>query len=326
MSILWVRRVSGDFGTGERGSYFFRERLLAKSDNAEEVRGTVITAAIEKFGTLPSTGQNLVYVDGGTTTAAILQRLEPKKHARNPFLWEIEMYFDRRQWSRRSPADEQQAPNLRRPRWRGRFIPVPLARFTDLSTPKCYLLSDSAATPFDPPPDIPIYCDEITVTRWEASVNRGTQRGYMGKSNSGTFLGALAGEALMDSIDADEEFIDNAYWFQVTYRILCKPVVILTLPLGGTTHAGGFDPEYILDAGPMELQTQGDGTIKKVPILHGAFYDGRPAMLDGSGHAIPIDPSSGALTDDPHFLLITTKPRVDWSGLGLSPPPGWTGS
>jgi hypothetical protein len=81
------------------------------------------------------------------------------------------------------------------------------------------------------------------------------------------------------------------------------------------------------DIGPMTIGLELITDIKtgkktKKPVTHGGNYDGRPALLDANGVAIPLD-DNGVLTADPVFLQFQTKRTAAFSDLGLVPPPGW---
>ena len=92
----------------------------------------------------------------------------------------------------------------------------------------------------------------------------------------------------MDDISTEMEYIQGVYWWPHTYKILIKPRVQIALPKGGTTYVGGFDPEYVLNAGPMAfVQDTTTSKWSKKAVTHGGFYDGRPALLDADGVEIP---------------------------------------
>jgi hypothetical protein len=137
----------------------------------------------------------------------------------------------------------------------------------------------------------------------------------------------VAGTALVDDISVDEEFIQGAYWFLTTYRILYKPRITVTLPIESTEQPlGGWDLEYILNAGPMAFyQDPITDEWSKKAVTHGGYYDGRPACLNDNGTEIPLDPDTGVMTEDPTFLTFHIRERVAFSGLNLVPPIGWVG-
>ena len=105
------------------------------------------------------------------------------------------------------------------------------------------LLADAAWTPFDPPPDMPIYCDEITIRQYESTSGRAAKRAFLGMSNSDTWQGAGPGTAFVDQIETQDEFVQGTWWWLQTYVILIKPRIQIELPSGGYTYIGGFDPE-----------------------------------------------------------------------------------
>jgi hypothetical protein len=314
MGVVWVRRVAIEGSVDDGASNSFHSEYLVKWDAPTATREAVLLC-----------GQVPVYgAPHPENPLSKCVKVTAKQNKDHPYLWNVSADWEYKPVSGHDPADLQKQPDLRRPRWRARFVPYPLARFFDLSDP-AKLLADKAHTPFDPVPDIPIYVDEITIVRWEHECNRGTQRGYMGKSNEGVWLSAEPGTAVIDDISVDEAYEQGAYWFQTTYRVLVKPRIEISLPLGGTTEVGGYDPEYVCNMGPRALVLK-DGKWAIRPVTHGGYYDGRPAFLKLDGTEIGVNQATGALIADPIFLEFTTKPRVDFGPLHLDPPPGWSGA
>jgi len=322
MGVLWVRTIEKGGGQGDRGANHFSTHYLAKCDSP-----TMTRVAVLNCGLLPVYGS----VNPECITASCC-KTDARQKKEDPYFWDVEAEWNTITTSGRNPTDEQLQPDARRPKWSSRFVAVPTARFADYNG---VALADKAGTPFDPAPDIPIYCQEITVRRYEASVNLTTQRGFMGKSNSDAWLSAVAGEALCDQItDGDEEFIQGAYWIPVTYVILIKPRYSVTLPVKSRVQVlGGWDPDYILNAGPLRKIYDSTGKYRIDAVKHGGCYDGRPALLYGdqesgsthkAGEQIDINETSGVLDDDPYFLQFCTHQRVAFSGLSLSPPSGWS--
>jgi hypothetical protein len=162
------------------------------------------------------------------------------------------------------------------------------------------------------------------VFQWEESSGRATKKSFAGATNSDTWQGAAAGEALCDDISYYDEYIQGAWWWGCTYRIYIKPFKPINLPHGGSTEVGGYNPEYVLNAGPLAIVTDPvTGNKARKPIVRNGWYDGRPALLAADGSELPTDPATGLYTADPIFLQFQTKNIVAFSGLNLTPPAGW---
>jgi hypothetical protein len=305
MGALWCRAVGKSGGQGEGGRNHFTTHYIVKMDSKTATRTQVL-------------GCGLVPVYGSPNAeclTAICIKVDATRHKGAPEFWDVVAEFDTQPISGHDPVDDQKQPDLRRAKWSARFIPIPMTRWHDLSG---VLMADKAGTLFDPPPDIPIYVDQITVFRYESTCNRATHRTFMNAANSTTWNGAAAGTVLICSIDAQEEYIQGTYWFGITYEILYKPRFTLTMPKNTTATIGGWRPEYILNAGPKVLGADG-----KPIVPQGGYYDGRPILLDDSGKELARD-ANGAYTADPTYLSFNTKNQIAYSSLNLTPPSGWT--
>lgn len=313
MSVLWVHPVSKGGGQGDGGANFFSTQYLIKTNDPSELRVAVLNC-----GLLPVYGS--VHPEN---LAATCNHIEVHRSRIDPLFWDGEAQWSTVTGSGRDPSDQQLPPDMRRPIWSARFLAVPFARLTDNDGK---LFVDKAGTPFDPPPDTPIYVDEVTIQRYEATCNRTFQRGYMGKSNSDAWQSAEAGTVLVDNIVPQEEYIQGAHWYRTTYTLLHKPRIQVTMPKGTTYNLGGWDPEIIANAGPLQLVWDSvSSKYTKKPVTHGGYYDGRPALLDEHGAQIDINETTGELASDPTFLQASIHSRVPFSSLQLYPPPGWTG-
>jgi hypothetical protein len=221
------------------------------------------------------------------------------------------------------PNEQIKQPDLRRPKWEGSFQPIPQSRFYDLDGK---FFADKAGTPFSPPPNIPIYVDVETITRYEASMNRANDRIYLNATNTDNWNGALPGEAFVDDISYQEIFEFGMYWFLRTYRVFVNPRISIPsgqaiTDLGGTVYYGGYDPTYILNAGPRKLKL--DTVLGKkvaVPIKIGNVTDGQPHPLDENGELIPRDEETGEFTQAIVYLQFRTVNKRAFSPLNLVPP------
>jgi len=313
MNIIYVRRVDEAGGFAEHGKNQFQSHFVVKTDSVACTRSQILLC-----GLLP--------VYGGPhpeNTLARCCKVDAQRHRDNPLLWNVTVEWNTDMLSRRDPADDQKQPDLRRAKWSANFVNLPLSRFTDL---KGVTLMDKAGNLFDPVPDVPIVGDQITIRRYEASCDRAWQRTFANTANSDAWMGNEAGEALMLDIKVDEEYTQGAYWFVTVYEILIKPKIKVTLPIKGKSQTlGGWDPEYVLNAGPKCLVGDGVGNVTlKTP--NDDFYDGRPVLLTQSGFQIERDKTTGAYKDDPYFLEFTLKNTAAFSDLDLIPPSGWIGA
>jgi hypothetical protein len=313
MAILWVRRVEVEGGVADHGANHFHSKYIVKSDDPNELRSAVLACTgIPHYGAPHP--ENLT---------AICCKVDARKRREAPLLWDVDAEWNTVTASGRDPADQQKQPDERRPKWRAKFIEVPISVYHDRAGT---LLADKAGTPFDPAPEQLIYIDEISIIRYEPYCDRAFQRGYLNATNTDSWLGAEAGTALVKDIAVDEEYMQGAYWFITTYLIWVKPRYSCT-GLNGTNYViGGFDPEYVLNAGPLALVTD-SGTNKKTlqAPKKGPFYDGRPVFLDQYGAELPRN-DQGAYTQDPIYLQFQMKKRAAFAGLDLVPPPGWFGA
>jgi hypothetical protein len=282
-----------------------------KCDTPTEQRSGVLNC-----GMLPGYGS--MFVEDAQCFAV---KIEADQDKDNPWLWHVTIEWKTLSAGGRSPGDQQLQPDQRRPKWSARFVTVPEARYVDLQGQP---LQDAAGSPFDPPPDIPIVCDEITIVRYESACNRLAQRAYMQACNSGSWNGAEQGTALVQDINVQEDFVFGAYWFLTTYNILVKPRIMLTIPHGGTLPCGGWDPEYTLNVGPKCLVQSGSNYVLSQPKVDG-YADGRPVFLAADGTQLVRD-TSGQYTNHMTYLTFHTKNQVAFGPLGLIPPPGWFGA
>ena len=146
-------------GQNERGRNRYHNEWIVKMSDATATRANVLGC-----GGLPVYGS-----PNAEDTKAICIRVDAKRHQDAPNFWDAEADWEESPVSGRDPTDDQKQPDLRRPKWSSRFTPFPVSRFLDYAG---NLLCDRAGTPFDPIPDMPIYCEEVTVSQYEATAGR----------------------------------------------------------------------------------------------------------------------------------------------------------
>lgn len=314
MGVLWVREKPGGKagGQGEGGSSAYHNEWLVKMDTPTATRAQVLNC-----GLLPVYGS-----PNSENLLAVCVRTDARRRDDAPQYWDASADWQESPRSGKDPADEQKQPDQRIPKWSARFLPFPIARFVDYDGK---LLADAAGTPLSPPPAMPIWCEEITIFRYEMAASRAAHAPFMGATNTDTWLGFGPGLALIEDISTQMEYVQGVYWWPHTYKILVKPRVQITLPKGGTAQIGGHHPEYVLNAGPLAIVTDPTTSKKSVrPVSRGGTHDGRPALLKADGTQIPIDPNTGQATLDPTILQFRTKRQAAFAGLNLTPPPGWS--
>jgi hypothetical protein len=292
MAILWVRVKPGaEVSVGQDGRRTFRRGYYVRSSITNETR-----TAILNCGLVPVYGAP--HPEDLTATCSAVN---PAQHKDHPYLWDVTA-----EWTTGGGGDPERhkPPDERRPKWSYRFQPLRMAFPRDLDGK---LFADSSGTPFDPPPDMPIFVDEVTVTRFEATINRTADRAFLNATNTDAWNGAAAGEALCADISADEVWEGGQYWKQKTYKILVSPKIVVS-----GTNIGGWDPEYVLDAGPKVLV---DG--KPEPIVENGFYDARAVPLDGHGERLG---RSGGVLLPAVYLQFRTKKKTAFAPLNLVPP------
>jgi len=328
--ILWVRKKLGaesSFGRGsditERG---FRASYTVKSSVVNESRNAILTHPdIPRFG-----------YASPEDPASVVVKVVPRQRQEDPTLWDVDV-----EWSSvtndKDPRDEQEQPDERRPKWSFQFQPLQKAFFHDLDG-KPFV--NRAGTPISPPPEIPIYVDEVTITRYESTVDRSFDRTFLNATNSDKWLGEEPSTALIVANDATEVFISGAYWFQRTFRILVSPRIEISGGSGTVDNAyntsknytedtiktivGGWHPFYTLNAGHARLQksgkdAQGHDLYKAVPIEGGGYVDGQAYPLDDKGEVISPKPD-GTWSKSLLYLGFRTVNRVAFKPLRLIPP------
>jgi len=317
MSIEWCRKVNEEStAIDERGQQTFHSVYLLKSDTPEESRDNVLFSEL-----LPTYG-----APHPQNAFSICTKKDATRKKEDPHFWDA--WAD---WGsntgHRNPQDDQKRPDQRRPKWSGRFSPINQFRYFDRVG---NYFTDRAGTPFNPPPGIPIFVDEITIQRYEATLDRVADRGFLNATNTDTWNGADPYTALIAEIDFQEVFEFGQYWFLKTYKVLVNPriaissnegVAILPLPQDAGTPVdlfyGGWSPYFVLNAGPKEI----DATTKKPVTIQDEnnVLDGQPWPLDANGKKIDRD-GTGKFSSALTFLAFAVVGAVEFSPLNLTPP------
>ena len=308
MACLWVRR-SGDkrSALGPHGEITFFRTFLYRSTVPNELHAVILSC-----GLLPVYGS-----PHPENWFATCTKIAPTQVKEDPYLWRVECEWSTLRPDRKNDADQQQKPESRRPKWHYRFVKL------DRWFPRDYdgkLFASSAGTPFDPPPSLPLYADEITVTRYEPIGSRQTQAAYLNATNTDNWLYAGPNEALVDDINVEEVFEWNAWYWLCTYKLLiCPRVQVPGNSSAGSLYFGGFNPLSVLDAGPQYL----DSNQKLQPCTAGGYVDGRPTLLDGYGHQAQPTPGtwpSPPGPPTPYYLSFRTVNTIAYAPLNLVPP------
>ena len=317
MSVLWVRNLLGGGDTvGANGERTFNRLYLVKSDDPHELREVILEAL--------SAEEEVAYGRRhGEDATALCSRINPERSKQDPYLWQVAVEWHTKHGGSQ-PDDDQLLPDQRRQRWTYRFSQVRKFRSRDLDG-RCF--KDSAWTPFNPPPTVPIIVDEWTVRGYAGALTRWADREFMNACNSEPWFDLLPGEAMIENITASDEFEMGQWWW-------VKQITILVSPKFEGTHGldewdnippeGGFDYEYILDAGPKKLvdangapPSPGHPAVRAIPIaddVNGTPYlAGSPVLLDGQGRIL-------AANAEEVYLRFRTKNEIDFNLLGLAPP------
>ena len=81
--------------------------------------------------------------------------------------------------------------------------------------------TNTAGSPLDPPPTMPVARVVLTLTRNELGVDRRSLMSkYLYSVNCDPFAGANPGTALIQNIDCDERYLGAVTYFRTTYRIV----------------------------------------------------------------------------------------------------------
>jgi hypothetical protein len=307
--VLWSRRLAGGKsvsvgGHGERTiRAVYNVRLNVTRPTLEDI---VLGAAAVGPDPIPAYGD--ASTDEPTATCS---RIDPQETA-DPLLYRVVC-----EWTTIhggvDPADLQMPPDQQRTRWSWRYVRLHRSRSRDLNG-RCF--KDSAGTPFNPPPAIPVYAREYTIRgyTWLPDMS-GWEDEYLDATNSDNWLGYQPHECLVEDISTEDEFLQGQWWFRKVYRILALPY---TAAAGGRDEwgaaipEGGFSPTYILDAGPKKLDDS--NPPKAIPIadtVDGRKYvDGTTRLLNGAGGLL----ASGA---QEIYLAFVTHKEMPFAPLNL---------
>jgi hypothetical protein len=305
MAILYAR-PAGDLKltVANFGERIWTSSFIIKSNTPYETQ-----EAITNCGLLPIFGYSPFPQD----LLAICSRVDVQQNKENGCFWTATCEW--RTVLGKNPQNEQKKPDQRRPVWSYSFQPITKYFPADLDGNP---FVDTAGTPFDPPPERPIWVDEITVERYESSMNRAGDRQYINAYNSDSWLDAEPGEAFIHNIAAVEVFEFNAYWFRRTFTILVSPRIQISGTVagpnsGGSPFVGAWDYECVLNQGPQYLAKSGPNKGKPQPVSAGGYVDGRAKMLDANG-AVLVD------VKNPVYLKFRTKNKASFGDLNLVPP------
>ena len=303
MALLYVKPFGGkDYSIDTSGKKYMT-RYNAKSDSPTESLATFRSdSRIPQFGEVSSSDSTI-----------LCTRVNPIQNKDNPYLWEVQVEWTTGQYGGRNhdPREDDKSPPDRRPKWSAKFVRKQMNRYFDLDN-KPFV--DAAGTPFSPPPQIPVILDQITIQLYKATWDRTTDRTFMNATNTDTWQNAETGEALVDDISAEEIYEMGGYWFHYTYIILIAPKI----SVGNGNYFGGFDYEYILNAGPKELNDAG----KAVAIEYDGYHASGPTPLTTAGKAMRVEKyaNPAAYLAAINYIKFRCVNKVAYSGLHLTPP------
>ena len=306
MAVLWVR-PAGDTRysiSGDQGERVISATFNIKSSVVNETQITILNC-----GLLPVFG----YSPFPTDLYAICSKVDLKQNREGSQFWTAECEW--RTVLDRNPQDQQKNPDQRRPRWSYSFQPIAKYFPSDLDG---NAFVDTAGTPFDPPPERPIWVNEVRIERYEATLNRKSDRRYLNATNSDSWQSAAAGEAFIHNIEAVEVYEFGQYWFRRTFTVLVSPRITVAGTIagpnaGGSPFVGAWDYECALNQGTRYLPAAGPNAGKPQPIVNGGFIDGRAQRLDANGAVL-------ATTAQNVYLKFRLKNKIAFAGLNLVPP------
>jgi hypothetical protein len=299
VSIQWIRRkIGAGAGIGAGGVRRFKRTYNIRSTIASELRSAILAhPSLPKYGA--------PHPEDLTCTCSDLD-LEQRED--DPFLWTLQATWETAHSGGRNETEDQKQPDLRRPKWAAKFQPI--SNFLPRDR-QGKLFCDSAGTPFDPPPDMPIWVRAITIERYESKWSEDRDLGLINATNTDVWRSSQPKEVLIADVTCAEEWVMGKYWFRYVYTLLQNPKIALP---GGAGTIGGWDPLLIVDAGPKILDGSGKAVV--IPDDNG-LVDGRPRFLDGAGHlkAAELDGSY-----KPFLLQFQVKQFTSFDDLKLLPP------
>lgn len=313
MGIVWVRKkIGAGVDVGEKGRKDYGDGFTVLSDQPRESRSLILNS-----GQLPVFGSP--HPDDPTS---ICVKVNPVQNRENPYLWDVSVEYSRSTRDREDPQDSQKQPDERRQKWSCQF--TPLSKYYRADLDGRYFV-DTALTPINPPPEIPIFVDEWTIKMYEPRLDRAKDRLFMNAVNEDAWIGCEAQSALVADISRQEVYLMGAYWFESTYKILVQPRILpanlgvvwdykandyITDPICPWDH---LQPNY----GPRELDDS--SPPKPIPIKTGEYYDGVHSPLDLNGKQIPLT-AGGALSQPPIYLYFRLVNRKNFYELPVYPP------
>lgn len=165
-----------------------------------------------------------------------------------------------------------------------------------------YPVVNSAMTPYDPPPTIPMSCPLVTIEGYKAIAAMGPmakQNFYANSVNTddyvlpGTFGRILAGTGRVTKYAIKQVFENNQYWYKFQISIAIK--------------ADKWNPVRILNAGCYYIMSN---SMPPQPIIVNGKPVTKPVALksDGSG---PLN-----VGDKPNYIDFVGYLEKTWSGAG----------
>ena len=295
MIIEFRRRPNAGAQIGPSGERVWKRDYFMRSNSPDELRSYILNfTALPQYGSIHPEDPWCTVTD-----------IDLNQSADNSFVWMATVKWSASH-SGRNEKDDQKQPDQRRPQWSKRFTPIPNYLPQDLQGK---LFCDSAGTPFDPPPEMPIWVQEVTIVRYEDSWDDERDLAYIYATNTDSWRNSNAGEALVGDIGCVEEYLNGTYWYKYTWKILQNPKI--SLP-GGAGTIGGWDPLLIVDAGPKCKQPGPGGTTIIAPAVQNGYVDGRAVYLDGAGNR-----NTGST---PFMLQFQVKNKKSFGELDLDAP------
>ena len=174
---------------------------------------------IRETAGLPLVGLDTYVYQGESDTTAVCKRKTPRNDPKQPLVWYVKCEFDNDPSSNSQENEENKDSALNRPadlEWDAEFGEEVL--FLDFSTPRRPIVNPVGHM-FDPPVTRRVIYPVLTIGRFQATFLPATILAYVDHTNSESFYGASAGQALMTQIRAQKVVEDGSQLWRVDYRI-----------------------------------------------------------------------------------------------------------
>ncbi len=165
---------------------------------------------------------------------------------------------------------------------------------------------DAVGIPFNPPPQLRIPRQTLTITHNRLDYDSVFMRKYINTYNKLAFFNQPAKVGLMGIITATEEFSDGQSYWKLTFPIEFK---------GPNEHPPTWEKVYILNQGPYYLGEDDEGIIEILKLMDDdqGVKTGEIGLLTDAGRKL-------AKGVRPTFRKFPVIKQADWGPLGIDKP------